>query len=233
VSMTDAVLLYPDESDADLSDGSRAAKKAQTRSELRAVAQQLFAERGFDAVTIANIAAAASVSVQTVFNHFTNKEELFFDGRVSWVDGPAAAVRHCGAAVPPLAALRQHLAESVRDRVGFEATPEGCSYTAAIDGSPTLSSRERELVYEAERRLADALADAWADEAPGGVTSSPPRDPRVVAALTAATWLATVRVLITARRQERDIQAESPSRVAALTDRLLSSLEASQSWTVD
>jgi AcrR family transcriptional regulator len=56
----------------------RAVQKARTRARIRTVAQQLFAADGFDAVTIAGIAAAAEVSVQTVFNHFTSKEEIFF-----------------------------------------------------------------------------------------------------------------------------------------------------------
>ena len=58
----------------------RARKKAQTRELIRTVAHRLFAERGFDAVTIADIAREADVAVQTVFNHFATKEELFFDG---------------------------------------------------------------------------------------------------------------------------------------------------------
>ena len=50
----------------------------------------MFAERGFEAVTIADVARGADVAVQTVFNHFATKEELFFDGRADWVDGAAA-----------------------------------------------------------------------------------------------------------------------------------------------
>lgn len=59
--------------------GRRARKKAATRQEISNRATELFAERGFDAVTVAEIAEAADVSVKTVFNHFATKEELFFD----------------------------------------------------------------------------------------------------------------------------------------------------------
>ena len=69
----------------------RARKKAQTREQIRGIAHQLFDERGFEAVTIADVARTADVAVQTVFNHFATKEELFFDGRVPWVEGPADA----------------------------------------------------------------------------------------------------------------------------------------------
>jgi len=71
----------------------RARKKAQTREQIRTVAHRLFADVSFTAVTIADIAREADVAVQTVFNHFATKEELFFDGRTPWVEGPAAAVR--------------------------------------------------------------------------------------------------------------------------------------------
>jgi hypothetical protein len=70
------------------SDSPREARKARTRSDLRRAAQNLFAERGFDTVTVADVSAAAGMSVQTIFNHFASKEELFFDGRTAWVDGP-------------------------------------------------------------------------------------------------------------------------------------------------
>src|SRR5947209_13903850 len=84
----------------------RAQKKAETHDLIRAVAQNLFAERGFDDVTIADIARACDVAVQTVFNHFPTKEDLFFDGRTPWVEGPAAAVRSRAAHLAPLPALR-------------------------------------------------------------------------------------------------------------------------------
>ena len=71
----------------------RARKKAQTREQIRRVAHRMFAERGFETVTIADIAAGADVAVQTVFNHFATKEELFFADRADWVDGAAEAVR--------------------------------------------------------------------------------------------------------------------------------------------
>jgi AcrR family transcriptional regulator len=70
----------------------RAQKKAQTRELVRTTAHRLFASRGFDQVTIADVAREAEVAVQTVFNHFATKEELFFDGRAPWVDGVANAV---------------------------------------------------------------------------------------------------------------------------------------------
>src|ERR1700712_1873599 len=96
----------------------RASKKAQTREAVRAVAHGLFAERGFDAVTIADVARVADVAVQTVFNHFATKEDLFFDGRIPWVEGPARAVRSRPAGVAPLTALRGYIVDLVGSRIG-------------------------------------------------------------------------------------------------------------------
>lgn len=62
-------------------EGLRARKKRIARETIAATARRLFAERGFDAVTVAEIAIAADVSEKTVFNHFPTKEDLAFAGR--------------------------------------------------------------------------------------------------------------------------------------------------------
>src|SRR3954463_6706388 len=62
-------------------EGLRARKKRVAREAIAATARRLFAERGFDTVTVAEVAAAADVSEKTVFNHFPTKEDLAFAGR--------------------------------------------------------------------------------------------------------------------------------------------------------
>jgi AcrR family transcriptional regulator len=190
---------------ADAGDG-RAARKARTRSNLRHTAQQLFAAHGFERVTTAEIAAAASVSVQTLFNHFATKEELFFDGRAPWVDGPADAVRSRTPYEPPLAALTQYLTGFVGDRVRFETSPEGREYASAVASTPALGAHERELLHEAEERLRIALEGALRE---GGA-----RDPVIAAALISAASLGAARVLIASHRQCRDADGVPSATIA-------------------
>jgi AcrR family transcriptional regulator len=62
-------------------EGLRERKKRAARATIAATARRLFDERGFDAVTVAEVAAAAGVSEKTVFNYFATKEDLAFAGR--------------------------------------------------------------------------------------------------------------------------------------------------------
>jgi AcrR family transcriptional regulator len=69
----------------------RERKKAELRQTISDVATRLFEARGFDAVTVAEIAAAANVSAKTVFNYFPAKEDLFFDAEDAVRDALVAA----------------------------------------------------------------------------------------------------------------------------------------------
>ena len=175
----------------------RARKKAQTRTLIRQTAQALFAERGFEAVTIADIAAAADVAVQTVFNHFPTKEDLFFDGHTPWVEGASEAVRTRTPGTPPLDALHAYLVERVAAHARQLGTSDGQAFDTTLEASPALRARERELHHEATARLGDALFDTWSAE---GGAPPVPTDVRTAASVTAAVWLAAVRTLIVQHR---------------------------------
>ena len=220
----------------------RVRKKARTRTEIRSAAQRLFAERGFDCVTIADVAAEADVAVQTVFNHFATKEELFFDGRTPWVDGAAESVRNRAASEPPLTALKTYLVALVGELAEALATEERRCFIATLEASQALRTRELELVHETERRLTEALTEALT-EGPSQDDAAPSAagDPATAAALTSATWLAVVRVLLMGQRplpadssgplpadssgDARPASAVGTPDVGALTDAMLGRLE--------
>jgi AcrR family transcriptional regulator len=200
--------------------GRREQRKAQTRAEVRAAAQRLFAERGFDAVTIADVAASADVAVQTVFNHFESKEALFFDGRTPWVEGIAAAVAQRPAGHGPLAAVRAFLDADLTELLELEARPENRSYVEALESSPGLQARERTLVEQAWERLAQALIRTVADGA--CEVAEPESDPtttEVLSRLAAALLVTTGRVLAL---EHRRLLLEGRSEESLLAVRQLS-----------
>src|SRR4051794_10191745 len=73
--------------------GLRERKKQETRDRLAHIATLLFIERGFDNVTITEVAEAADVSKMTVTNYFPLKEDLVFDAHELVVDSLARTVR--------------------------------------------------------------------------------------------------------------------------------------------
>jgi AcrR family transcriptional regulator len=204
----------------------RARKKAQTREQIQRVAQCLFAERGFESVTIADIARDADVAVQTVFNHFSTKEELFFADRADWVDDAAQAVRSRPHGVAPLTALREHFVGTVRRYLQALADPEMRATIATLEASPALCAYERELHHESVRLLTDALIEACPEE--GAVPGAPPSVAlRTWASMTASVWLAAVRGLLIEQRTDLTDPAGAAA-AQSLTDQVLAQLEATQ-----
>ncbi|QKW52459.1 TetR/AcrR family transcriptional regulator [Streptomyces buecherae] len=154
-----------------MAEGLRERKKRQTRQHISDVATGLFLERGFDAVTIAEIADAADVSVNTVYNYFPAKEDLFFDRSAGVVDRLPRYVR--GREVGESAArsvLRQFTAEveAVSPTVGLLAGYD--RFMRVIQGSHALKARlwylQQEVVEQVENVLREETGAAADDPLP-------------------------------------------------------------------
>ncbi|MET9268473.1 helix-turn-helix domain-containing protein [Kribbella sp. NPDC003557] len=142
--------------------GRRERKKQQTRQAISDVATTLFLERGFDAVTVAEVARAADVAVQTVFNHFPAKEDLFFD-EPGWWAGPARAIREAPADADPVDVLEaQYLAET-RDRLAVGHLATWKQFVRTIEDSPALKARRRLNADQLEVTLTEALDERSPD----------------------------------------------------------------------
>ncbi|MFB4265751.1 TetR/AcrR family transcriptional regulator [Nonomuraea sp. GTA35] len=134
-------------------------KKQQTRQAIGEAAMRLFLDRGFDAVTVADVAREADVAVQTVFNHFPSKEDLFFQERDGYVSLPSAAVRSRGKDETVAQALARGYLRLLGDYHVAGLLMQSIEYQRTLDASPALRGRELELRQEREHLLATALAE--------------------------------------------------------------------------
>ncbi|CAL9447039.1 TetR/AcrR family transcriptional regulator [Streptomyces sp. NPDC090994] len=141
-----------------MAEGLRERKKRQTRQYISDVATGLFLARGFDAVTVAEVARAADVSVNTVYNYFPAKEDLFLDRSQGVIDRLARWVRGRRAGESAAAAVLRELreeVESVSPRIGLMAGY--AEFMRVIEDSPALRSRlwaiGQEVLHTLEREL--------------------------------------------------------------------------------
>lgn len=186
----------------DMAPGLRERKKQQTRQALSDTATRLFLARGFEAVTIAEIAEAAQVAKMTVTNHFPRKEDLALDIADPFTASLAATVGDRRPGESALAALRRAYRVAVDERsamAGF-TSPQ---FARMLTASPALTARLRELHEQREDRLARRLADETR-------ASAADVRPRVAAAQLGGTH----RVLF-GEALRRCRAGEPPGRVAA------------------
>jgi AcrR family transcriptional regulator len=141
--------------------GRRERKKLQTRQVISDVATTLFMERGFDHVTVAEVAKSADVAVQTVFNHFPTKEDLLFDEQRWWL-GPAQVIRELPAGagmVEVVEALEEHYLSVIRSRLRSGHLVTWKAFSRTIDESPALQARRRRNAEEMEELIVAALQE--------------------------------------------------------------------------
>ena len=190
--------------------GLRERKKQETRRRITDAAIELFAERGFEQVPVADIAAAADVSTATVFNYFPAKEDLIYDGMASFNESVLAAIRDRPDGVSVVAAFRAYVVQprGVLADPTSPILPALARIARIVRDSPSLQARER---LEADREV-EALRTLLADEIDDELRC----------------WTVASALVGTTRGMTRQVQhAAAEGRVdARLTKRLLASADA-------
>jgi AcrR family transcriptional regulator len=145
---------------AGMEEGLRERKKRETRQRISDIAMGLFMARGFDDVTVAEVARAADVSVNTVFNYFPAKEDLFADRQDLVVDLAARVLRERWPGESVVRAFRRDFMDALDTRHWRYGLNLGADIFARIvSASPALVARLRLIHEEREQALAQALAD--------------------------------------------------------------------------
>ncbi|MEV0788195.1 TetR family transcriptional regulator [Kribbella sp. NPDC050459] len=138
--------------------GLRERKKQQTYDALSEAAIALFLERGFDEVSVTDIAAAADVSKPTLFKYFPTKQDLVLHRIADHRHESARVVT--ASAVPPVRALREHFLAGLvaRDPItGLNDHPQVLAYYRLVFTTPALTTRLHQFMDDDESALADAL----------------------------------------------------------------------------
>jgi len=136
--------------------GLRELKKQRMYRDVSGVAVRLFLEKGFDAVSVAEVAAAAGISKPTLFRYFPAKEDLVLHQIADHREESARVV--AGAAAPADALLRHFLdgLERCDPVTGLNDDPGVLAFHSLLYGTPTLVAR----LYEYQERVEEALAEA-------------------------------------------------------------------------
>jgi AcrR family transcriptional regulator len=201
--------------------GLRERKKAQTRQLIADTAWRLFADRGFERVTVAEVAREAQVAVATVFNYFPTKEDLFFFRLEAFGADLVEAVAGRAAGEPALAAFRRQLLGAGGllaqvDAGDDQALERLRTMNRVIAASPALQAREQRAFAHTAAALADRLAAG----------QSPPGDLDAQVAANALVGVQRALVDYTRRRVLADAQpAGLATDVRARAERAFALLE--------
>lgn len=160
----------------------RSRKRLATRQSISIAATRLFMQRGFDHVTVDEIASAADVGRMTVFNHFPRKEDMFFDREEEGREMLRNALQRREPGVTPVETLRllaHRLAAEDVPYLRFSVRSQ--AFMATIEGSETLKARARAIRDELAQTISLALSESVGRE---------PADPDadLAAGLLLATW---------------------------------------------
>jgi len=184
-----------------MASGLRERHKRETRQAISDIATVMFVERGFDEVTIAQVAEAAGVAKMTVTNYFPRKEDLVFDRAEAIERHLADVITARAPGESMLAAIRRDYAEAVaRADVALGLSSPG--FARMILNSPVLLSRAREMLDRRERALGDAIAAETGTDNP---------QQRLVAAL-----LSSVHRVLAGEATERSLAGQPRAEICAV-----------------
>lgn len=141
--------------------GLRARKKSQTRERLTQAALTLFLEKGFEATTLDEIAAAADISRRSFFHYFASKEEVVFAWKEAFGEKVVAALKERPHDEPAMLAAERALIASI----GGYDPQEAVALARLVKATPALRAYDQVKYEKLERMLAAALAERGG---PGG-----------------------------------------------------------------
>jgi AcrR family transcriptional regulator len=139
--------------------GLRERKKQRMYGAVSDIAIGLFLEKGFDAVSVAEVAAAAEISKPTLFRYFPTKEDLVLH---RFADHEDEAARVAVRGPSPVAALRRHFLDGLERSdpiTGLNDAPQVLAYHRLLYGTPSLAARLSGYLERSEAALAEALGD--------------------------------------------------------------------------
>ena len=146
--------------------GLRERKKARTHRAISEAAIALFLERGYDAVSVSEIAAAAEVSKRTLFSYFPTKDELVLHRFADHQDEAARVVRGRPPDVTPLDALRDHIRSALgrQDPItGLCDHPAVVAFYRLVSDTPALGAAMARYLTAGEDALTAALHESAPD----------------------------------------------------------------------
>ncbi len=203
----------------------RSRKRLATRQGISDVATRLFIARGFDNVTVDEIAEAADVGRMTVFNHFPRKEDMFFDRDEEGRETIRDALRQRDKTVAPIEALRLLARRSVSEDPSYVFfSPESLAFVETVEKSATLIARARAIRDEFAQFVAVMLAECVHKE-PNDA------DAHLAANLILATWTVAFIRAHRAYRENRNVE-KAKSVFLTLIDRGFSGLEVAMAGTL-
>src|ERR1700759_5017417 len=133
--------------------GLRERKRQQTRERLTRAAMALFLERGFEATTLDDIAAAADISRRSFFHYFASKEDVVF----AWQEESTAALIAAVAARPTDESMLTAAENAITAMVGQLEPGEAIAMARLKRDNPALQARDQVKYEKLERALAEAL----------------------------------------------------------------------------